>query len=122
MNMQSLGVQFNDQNSLDYYSHPDVINDFSKTLDLYTLGVVLLEIAIWRALASNIPKDTTLLGSIHKIFVGTAGQSLDAVVGSVYAGVVRTCLQYKLPDPNLGAEFACAVNTGIVLPLERCFA
>jgi hypothetical protein len=123
MNMQSLGVRPNGQNSLDYYYHPDVISGFSKTLDLYSLGVILLEIAHWRPLRSKIPdKDATSLESIHKLFVESADQRLDAAVGSIYAGVVRTCLQRKLQDTDLGAEFACAVNTEIVLQLERCVA
>ncbi|CAN9392058.1 unnamed protein product [Alternaria alternata] len=123
MNMQSLGLRPNGQNSLDYYYHPDVINGFSKTLDLYSLGVVLLEIAYWRPLGPKIPsKDKKSLDSIHKLFVESADQRLDAAVGSIYAGVVRTCLQRKLQDTDLGAEFACAVNTEIVLQLERCVA
>ncbi|CAN9202929.1 unnamed protein product [Alternaria alternata] len=123
MNMQSLGLRPNGQNSLDYYYHPDVVNGFSKTLDLYSLGVVLLEIAYWRPLGLKIPsKDKKSLESIHKLFVESADQRLDAAVGSIYAGVVRTCLQRKLQDTDLGAEFACAVNTEIVLQLERCVA
>jgi hypothetical protein len=47
---------------------------------------------------------------------------LDPVVGGIYAGVVRRCLNWKLPDPSLEAEFACAMNTDVVLQLERCVA
>jgi serine/threonine protein kinase len=123
MKMQSLGMRPNGQNSLDYYYHPDVVNGFSKTLDLYSLGVVLLEIAYWRPLRSKIPDEhATSLESIHRLFVESADQRLDAAVGSIYAGVVRTCLQRKLQDTALGAGFACAINTEIVLQLERCVA
>ncbi|RYO35091.1 hypothetical protein AA0113_g641 [Alternaria arborescens] len=123
VNMQSLGVRPSGQNSLDYYYHPNVGSGFSKTLDLYSLGVVLLEIAYWRPLRSKIPPEhAKSLGSIHKLFVESADHKLDAAVGSIYANVVRTCLQCKLLDDDLGDGFACAVNTEIVLQLERCVA
>jgi len=38
--MQSIGQRPTGQNELDYYYHPDVGGGFSKTLDLYSLGVV----------------------------------------------------------------------------------
>jgi len=123
MSMRSIGTRPTGENGLDYYYHPEVANGFSKTLDLYSLGVVLLEIALWRPLVK--PEDGASLDLHHKRFVAFATSNrdiLDAAVGSTYAGVVRTCLQRSLPDPKFGAEFACAVNTQIVLPLERCSA
>ncbi|KAJ4346146.1 hypothetical protein N0V95_005649 [Ascochyta clinopodiicola] len=121
--MQSIGTRPNGQNSLDYYYHPDVGGGFTKKLDLYSLGVVLLEIAYWRPLASKIPtEDRRSLTSIRDLFIKSAGSSLDTMMGIIYAGVVRACLNCSLPDPEREAEFACAMNTEIVLQLERCVA
>jgi hypothetical protein len=120
--MQSIGQRPTGQNELDYYYHPDVGDGFSKTLDLYSLGVVLLEIAYWRPLATKIPpRDAKSLKSIQQLFIKSA-DALDPVVGAIYSSVVRLCLNCQLPDPSLEAEFACAMNTEIVLRLERCVA
>ena len=90
---------------------------------MYSLGVVLWEIAYWQPLASKIqPKDAKSLESIRKLCIESADQRLDAAVGSTYAGVVRVSLQCRLPNSNLGAEFACAISTGFVLQLEHCIA
>jgi hypothetical protein len=121
--MQSIGYRPNGQGEHDYYYHPDVGNGFTKTLDLYSLGVVLLEIAFWRPLASKIPpKNAKSLESIQQLFVASADERLDAAVGSIYANVVRCCLTCAFPDPSLESEFACAMNTEVVLQLERCVA
>lgn len=121
--MQSIGYRPIGEKGLDYYYHPDVVNGYTKTLDLYSLGVVLLEIAFWRPLVSKIPKhEAKSLESIRDLFVKTAEDKLDAVVGKIYADVVRTCLICDFPNPASGAEFACAMNSEIVLQLEQCRA
>lgn len=45
---QSIGTRPSGQKGLDYYHHPDVGNGFTTTLDLYSLGVALLEVVYWR--------------------------------------------------------------------------
>lgn len=121
--MQSIGIRPTGMSSTDYYYHPDVVNGFNKTLDWYSLGVVLLEIAFWRPLGSKIPPENkTSLKSIEKLFRETADTKLDAIMGEIYAKVVRTCLNGALPDPRDDAEFTCAMNTKIVLQLEQCRA
>lgn len=121
--MQSIGYRPTGQGELDYYYHPDTVNGFSKTLDLYSLGVVLLEIAHWRPLSSKIPaKDAKSLQSIRQLFIESSDERLDAAVGCLYAKVVRLCLNCSFADVSLEAEYACAMNTEVVLQLEQCVA
>lgn len=121
--MQSIGYRPSGGNALDYYYHPNVVNGFTKTLDLYSLGVVLLEIAFWKPLGPRIPKDKAKsLESIRELFIQTAEEKLDSEVGKLYADVVRACLKCTLPNPKYGAEFACAMNTEILLQLQQCKA
>ncbi|KAF2733375.1 hypothetical protein EJ04DRAFT_273544 [Polyplosphaeria fusca] len=122
--MQSIGYRPNGSNPLDYYYHPDVTSGFSKTLDLYSLGVVLLELALWRPLSAKIPANRKgSLEAINAVLLETVdGAGLDAEVGTVYADVVRKCLRCDFPSAKYEAEFTCAMNTEVVLQLEQCVA
>jgi hypothetical protein len=121
--MQSIGYRPTGKNTKDYYYHPDVVNGYTKILDLYSLGVVLLEIAFWRPLGPKIPKQSaTSLEAIRAVCIDAAGDRLDAVVGTIYADVVRACLTCSLANLSSDGDFACAMNTEIVMQLERCKA
>jgi hypothetical protein len=123
VNMQSIGNRPTGKNSKDYYYHPDVVHGFTKSLDLYSMGVVLLEIAYWRRLGRKAADSgATTLEAIREIFLKSAGSRLDAVVGTIYADVVRRCLNCSLQELSDEAEFACAMNTEIVMALEGCRA
>jgi len=99
----------------DIYRHPHALGEpstsFQKYMDMYSLGLVLLELAEWKALKHIVAKcvdvkkiDSNIgvrLDSIAGIpkwldkHIITAGQ-LKFRMGDIYADVVRTCLRYGM--------------------------
>ncbi|KAF4962743.1 hypothetical protein FSARC_9191 [Fusarium sarcochroum] len=84
------------------YRHPDRWGRprarFKKSHDMYSLGVVLLEIALWKE-ASSILKsflDTKPLvpSDAPKVLIGKCGKTLSHQVGRVFAQCIVTCLEY----------------------------
>ncbi|KIM94799.1 hypothetical protein OIDMADRAFT_60568 [Oidiodendron maius Zn] len=69
---------------VDYYYHPDVIQGFNKTSQ------------------ANIEKAGALgsLEDIQKLFIQSAKEVLPVVMGSIYANVVRLCLERTLLDTS----------------------
>ncbi|KAL9120003.1 MAG: hypothetical protein Q9187_003444 [Circinaria calcarea] len=119
---ESVGHRPNGKSSLDYYYHPNVVHGFTKLLDLYSLGVILLEIAWWTPLRESIPSNKThSLQLIEETFRVAADQELSAVMGSIYSNVVKTCLNCTLISDD-GDEFVSAVVNSIIAPLESCRA
>ncbi|KAK3358516.1 hypothetical protein B0T24DRAFT_692958 [Lasiosphaeria ovina] len=88
---------------------------FSKTMDLYSFGVVFLEIAYWRPLRTKIAKAKALgsLEATRKVTVASARDNLPAMVGSIYAEVVMKCLECAFPNES-DDELACAVGSGLI--------
>jgi serine/threonine protein kinase len=119
---QSIGHRPGGKNAKDYCYHPDVQHGYNKVLDLYSLGVVLLEIAFWRLLGPQFrDKKAGTLEAIRDLCVKTAGQvegKVDAAMGRIYADVVRTCLNCEFRGLASDEEIACARNTEVVLPLS----
>ncbi|KAK5660510.1 hypothetical protein OQA88_13058 [Cercophora sp. LCS_1] len=120
---ESLGHRPTGSGPVDYFYHPDATEGFSKTMDLYSFGVVLLEIAYWRPLRSKIAKAKALgsLEVIRKLFVTSAKDHLPAMMGSVYADVVTKCLECALPNSS-DDELACAVSVEVISKLDQCRA
>lgn len=99
----------------DIYRHPHALGEpstsFQKYMDMYSLGLVLLELAEWKALKHIVTKcvdvrkiDSNIgvrLDSIAEIpkwldkHVVTTGQ-LKFRMGDIYADVVHTCLRYGM--------------------------
>ena len=119
---ESVGKRPSGKGSLDYYYHPNVVHGFTKLLDLYSLGVVLLEIAWWTPLRESIPSNKThSLQLIEETFRMAADQELSAVMGSIYTNVVKTCLNCSITSADED-EFVGAVVNSIIAPLESCRA
>ncbi|KAF2737113.1 hypothetical protein EJ04DRAFT_393641, partial [Polyplosphaeria fusca] len=100
--MESMRLRPTGENELDYFYHPDVVFGYSKGLDLYSMGVVLLEVAFWRPLGRKIKKiketqKVETLDDIRNLMIETAGNVLDARMGAIYGSVVRTCLKCEFP-------------------------
>ena len=80
------------------YRHPEVQGShqrrYTASDDVYSLGLVLLEIALWRPLSSfcsyDESKESTISSNIHKI--KTATSTLPQKVGAIYAQAVEMCL------------------------------
>ncbi len=120
---ESLGHRPTGFGPIDYFYHPNTAQGFSKTMDLYSFGVVLLEIAYWRPLRTKIEKAKALgsLEATRKLLVASARDLLPAMVGSIYAEVVTKCLECALSDES-DDELACAVSVEVISKLEQCRA
>jgi len=95
---------------LKVYQHPERQTDqgdghvvrFGIRHDMYSLGIVLLEIGAWKPLA-QISKDLQKLADgtsreydsirLQKKLIGIAGQSLAGLTGTMYADTVVCCLK-----------------------------
>ena len=118
----SIGYRPDGTKDLDYYHHPDVINGFTKAQDLYSLGVILLEIAMWRPLSTKIPPEKKKdLKAIRNLFLQDAEKNLPSEMGSVYANVVLLCLGMSLEGLE-DMEFAGEVSNNIIAKLQYCRA
>jgi serine/threonine protein kinase len=121
VNMESVGRRPSGNGALDYYYHPDVVHGSHKQHDLYSLGVILLEIAWWKPLGSQIPpRKSQSLAAIREVFLEAVDRDLEAMVGSIYASVVKKCLECQWPAHDV--EFTCAMSVDIVSRLGQCKA
>lgn len=83
---------------LEMYYHPDVVaKGWTKAREVYSLGIVLLEVGYWRtAFDAKFDKNnmnaTEVSNSIIRSLEGSWGNQLEGLVGKVYINVVRECL------------------------------
>ncbi|KAF8251261.1 hypothetical protein K440DRAFT_615872 [Wilcoxina mikolae CBS 423.85] len=93
-------------------------------LDVYALGVILLEIAEWRTVAEMEDmekKPGRGLGKSQLIWKRV--ENLGARVGDIYQGVVERCLQEGCSDwKEKSVEEAMAVAVAVVEELSKCRA
>ncbi|KAK1828078.1 hypothetical protein QBC39DRAFT_265862 [Podospora conica] len=96
---------------------------FSSYRNIYSFGVVLVEIAYWRPLHTKIAKGKALgsLEATRKLLITSARDHLPAMVGAIYAEVVTKCLECTLPDES-DDELACVVSVKVIAKLEQCYA
>ncbi|KAH8886151.1 hypothetical protein GQ53DRAFT_750750 [Thozetella sp. PMI_491] len=120
---ESIGYRPTGSGPVDYFYHPSSIDGFTKPMDLYSFGVVLLEIAYWRPLRAKIQKARaqSSLHEIQRLFVKTAKNQLPAMTGSIYAEAVTRCLECALPDET-DEDFTCAMSIEVISKLESCRA
>ncbi|EXK43426.1 hypothetical protein FOCG_11894 [Fusarium oxysporum f. sp. radicis-lycopersici 26381] len=80
----------------DFYYHPNAIAGWTKLMDIYSLGLVLWEIANWRpAFEERFREMNTkqVAACLAQELEGQLGQVWDGLVGKVYMDVVRRCLK-----------------------------
>lgn len=81
---------------LDVYYHPDVVaHGWNKVREIYSLGMILLEIAHWRPVFETkfktmAPKDVAR--SILEDVDGKFGEDLAGLVGKTFVDVIKCCL------------------------------
>ncbi|KAF6806755.1 protein kinase [Colletotrichum musicola] len=80
---------------VEMYYHPDVVNGWTKANEIYSLGIILLEIATWRTVFDK--KFTTMdpksiSDTIQKRLNRSWGEQIKGLVGKVYFNVVKECL------------------------------
>ncbi|KAI4670513.1 uncharacterized protein J4E79_000795 [Alternaria viburni] len=82
----------------DIYQHPDWHRDPKdspkREHDLYSLGVVLLDIGLWKSCQSVLGKHRKTMnkGEVPKLLIEAARDDLAYCVGSNYRDAVQTCL------------------------------
>ncbi|KAH8801524.1 hypothetical protein F5884DRAFT_862218 [Xylogone sp. PMI_703] len=111
---------------LDYYHHPDRRADplmrYSRSHDIYSIGVVLLEIGIWRPLEEVAYVQSEDFLDTQKQFQKLA-LKLDGITGSIYGNVVRRCLAINTRERTEAqikdlSRFCAEISAS----LDRCIA
>ena len=77
------------------YQHPNTNEKYRRFFDIYSLGVVLFEIALWRPLKYKFPKEKPLLSMNpweRRSYLIDSVNILGGEVGAAYRDVVRVCL------------------------------
>ncbi|KAE8409798.1 prion-inhibition and propagation-domain-containing protein [Aspergillus pseudonomiae] len=88
---------------LEYYQHPDTLTGFDEegrkpfraTFDVYSLGIILIEIAHWKPLREILRGSAVRPWEVHDALFRDPRwlQDVGFAVGRAYEDVVRTCLQ-----------------------------
>ena len=119
----------------DIYKHPETMNGVparsKKSYDIYSLGVVLAEIAHWRSIYELYPlprERKAARGAVKRVrdFLLTSDflESTDGAVGEVYVEAMRKCLmggeeiglyrKTEETEPEVGAAMLQVYSTEIV--------
>ncbi|CAM1508847.1 Fc.00g025860.m01.CDS01 [Cosmosporella sp. VM-42] len=114
----------------DFYYHPNVISGWTKLMDIYSLGILLWEIANWRpAFEERFRRMNTkqVASCLLDELQGEDGMMWDGLVGDVYMNVVRRCLKGDFGVVSgIGEQEAKVLGTKfflkVVKELERCKA
>jgi serine/threonine protein kinase len=115
------------------YSHPAYLRDelrFRHVYDYYSLGLVLLEIGLWRPLrtltAAMINTKDQSPEALRKFLLDRYVPRLTSTRGSIYKGVVEKCLDSKFPDEATDESASNVVpilisfEENVVAPLATC--
>lgn len=105
--------------AFDLYAHPSYRGGkvkYCQLFDIYSLGVVLLEIGLWRRIESGVTPDQTP-ESVRSMLIQACDQELGPAMGKPYRDAVRCCLEGgfavegltldESPEPNweeMGSE------------------
>jgi hypothetical protein len=116
---QTDGPSPDDDGSLQDYQHPEYgsTGRFHQVFDYYSLGVVLLEIGLWRPLSSWKSKFRNLgLAEIRVELIQICRDRLGIKMGAVYRDVVLRCIDGSLKESR--AVALERFTEGVVRPLE----
>jgi hypothetical protein len=107
------------------YQHPGVTSGFRKLHDIYSLGVVLFEIALWRSLKTKFPSSqasSSLSAGQKREALISAVDVLGGEVGATYRDVVKVCLTGDFGDEVMEDESLLpkAFLIRVVNALEGC--
>ena len=136
--LQGTDISLNHRNkAANLYRHPDALQDpttsFTKQHDLYSLGVVMIEIACWKAMEDLFAHHKEFQGEeckeddiqkIRGILLGNQGAqgNLNDVAfrtGSIYAKVVEVCLKGDFGADD-GEELYESFQRRVIRELDRC--
>jgi Prion-inhibition and propagation len=117
---------------MEVYRHPDTQLDgpmlsYRKTFDIYSLGLILVEIALWKPIVSVMGIEETVdqspraTSNVQERWLTSEPGlliSLRAEVGEKYAGVVETCLKGRDAFGIDRKDAETSANTGMTIQRE----
>jgi hypothetical protein len=117
--------QVQEQITLDIYQHPTKRTEphrrYQSAYDMYSLGLVLLEIGLWQPLVKLVPSNQNayemqrhILDKLHPRLVGQCGET--------YGDVVRDCLSMERQKSDTDKERQRSLALKMYSNLGRCFA
>ena len=95
----------------DLYRHPDLkdVDPSSSSMvhDIYSLGVVLLEIALWQTVGDIYKRTKKELNAsgLQKLYLDGTTRKVGHTMGSSYQSVVLACLDSKYKDQTRRRDF-----------------
>jgi len=107
--------------TVDPYLHPEYSTKFTRLHDIYSLGIVLIEIAMWRPIQRYYDPGTTAEAFRKQLVDGTPSL-LGGMMGEVYQTVVVRCLKGEFGVDGMGLELEKAFWSKAVRELEFCRA
>ncbi|KAF4343590.1 prion-inhibition and propagation domain protein [Fusarium beomiforme] len=119
------------QPNLDIYYHPSVSQGWSKVREVYSLGIILLEVAFWRPVYSEKEYKGMTMEQISSDIIaslsGKFGRDLKGIVGSRFVNVIKCCLEgnFGVTTGNSEAERKIMSQKfwqRVVEPLAECRA
>lgn len=114
---------------MEVYRHPDTQLDgptlpYRKTFDIYSLGIILAEIALWEPIVSIMGIQETMdrsrkaTSGVQERWLASEPrllESLRAEVGEKYAGAVETCLQGRDAFAIETKDTETSADTGMII-------
>ena len=114
------------------YRHPDIQDvahsSFSKFHDIYSLGVVLLEIALWQTARNMLDelkkRNKQHLGEevnaygLQEWYVSRAKKKVAHLMGGSYQSAVLACLESKFKDQTRRRDFPTTFDAQITQKLS----
>lgn len=114
---------------MEVYRHPDTQLDgptlpYRKTFDIYSLGLVLAEIALWEPIVSIMGIQETMdrsrkaTSGVQERWLASEPRLLDSLraeVGEKYAGAVETCLQGRDAFAIERRDTETSADTGMII-------
>jgi len=114
------------QSKIDIYQHPDKAANpnrrFRHSYDIYSLGLVLLEIGLWQNLKSFDSGQWKDAYEVRKFALDRLVPDLWGQCGSIYGGVVKECLTLNSGDLGLAEEGQRRLAWNVAERLEWCVA
>ncbi len=119
--LSEMTVASRNDNQRDLYRHPDSLGvwrqPYRKSFDIYSLGLVLLEIGLWKSLKGFHKPKYSPATFRDKVVRGILVPGLGSKTGSVFRMVVEGCMSFDEGRDGLGKESSRFLEY-VVLTLE----
>ncbi len=112
--------------NINIYQHPDKVAKPSRRYrhryDIYSLGLVLLEIGLWQDLQTFDSSKWKDAYGFRRFVLDRLVPDLWGQCGAIYGGVVKECLTMKSDDAELAEEGQRRLAWNIAERLDKCVA